>query len=100
MSCVAFGVGAPTMHWSKKMRPTPAVAARHARSLCDDISACSFLPLMANRELAPRDTGDSSTKLPLRMCAAFATRAQFATIALARMAVADKPPSLCGTPMG
>eukprot|EP00965_Chrysotila_dentata_P086914 2868591-Pleurochrysis_carterae.AAC.1 len=30
MSCVAFGVGAPQKHWSKKMRPTPAVAARRA----------------------------------------------------------------------
>eukprot|EP00965_Chrysotila_dentata_P139079 4599104-Pleurochrysis_carterae.AAC.1 len=24
VSCVAFGVGAPKVHWSKKMRPTPA----------------------------------------------------------------------------
>eukprot|EP00965_Chrysotila_dentata_P145677 4811671-Pleurochrysis_carterae.AAC.1 len=24
MSCVSFGVGAPKVHWSKKMRPLPA----------------------------------------------------------------------------
>eukprot|EP00965_Chrysotila_dentata_P222168 6192800-Pleurochrysis_carterae.AAC.2 len=34
------------------------------------------------------------------MCAASATRTQFATIALARVTVAGKPPSLCGTPIG
>eukprot|EP00965_Chrysotila_dentata_P049117 1628982-Pleurochrysis_carterae.AAC.1 len=67
MSCVAFGVGAPKTHWSKKMRPTPAVAARRARSVCVDMSACSPLPSMANRDSDPRDTGDSKTKLPLRM---------------------------------
>eukprot|EP00965_Chrysotila_dentata_P048338 1603236-Pleurochrysis_carterae.AAC.1 len=64
------------------------------------MSACSLLPSIANREVAPRGTGDSTTKLPLRMCAAFATRTQFTTIAFARKTVAGKPPSLCGTPMG
>eukprot|EP00965_Chrysotila_dentata_P074049 2446184-Pleurochrysis_carterae.AAC.2 len=100
MSYVAFGAGAPKTHWSKKMGPTPAVAARRMRSSCVDMSACSFLPSMAKRELTPRDTGNSNTKLPLRMCAPLAIRAQFATIALARMTVAVKPPLLCGTPMG
>eukprot|EP00965_Chrysotila_dentata_P106772 3527086-Pleurochrysis_carterae.AAC.1 len=36
---VAFGVGAPKTHWSKEMRPTPAVAARRERSECVDMSA-------------------------------------------------------------
>eukprot|EP00965_Chrysotila_dentata_P028639 951801-Pleurochrysis_carterae.AAC.3 len=100
MSCVAFGVGAPKMHWSKKMRPTPAVAASRARSSWVDMSASSFLPSMANRELAPRDTaGDSN--FPLCMCAALANaRTRFVTVALARMTVAGNPPSLCGMPMG
>eukprot|EP00965_Chrysotila_dentata_P261926 6214409-Pleurochrysis_carterae.AAC.3 len=56
MSCVAFGVVAPKTHWSKKMRPTPAVAARRARSVCVDMSACSPLPSMANRESDPPAT--------------------------------------------
>eukprot|EP00965_Chrysotila_dentata_P022125 732275-Pleurochrysis_carterae.AAC.1 len=94
MSCVAFGVGVPKVHWSKKMRPTPDVAASRARSSCMDMSACSDLPSIANGELAPRDTGDSNTKFPLRMCAALATRTQFVTIAFARMTVAGNPPSL------
>eukprot|EP00965_Chrysotila_dentata_P258420 6213212-Pleurochrysis_carterae.AAC.3 len=33
MSCVALGVDAPKTHWSKKMRPTPFVAASCARSV-------------------------------------------------------------------
>eukprot|EP00965_Chrysotila_dentata_P134693 4455346-Pleurochrysis_carterae.AAC.1 len=101
MSCVVFGVGARKVHWSKKMRPTPGVAASRARSSCVDMSACSDLPSIASRELPPRDTGDSNTKFPLiRMCAALATRTQFFTIAFARMTVAGNPPSLCGMPMG
>eukprot|EP00965_Chrysotila_dentata_P254162 6211781-Pleurochrysis_carterae.AAC.1 len=64
ISCVAFGVCAPKMHCSKKMRPTLAIAASRTRSSCVEMSSCSFLPSMANRELAPRDTGDSSTKFP------------------------------------
>eukprot|EP00965_Chrysotila_dentata_P126439 4179774-Pleurochrysis_carterae.AAC.1 len=55
---------------------------------------------MAKRDSDPRDTGDSSTKLPLRMWVASATRTQFVTIAFARMTVAGRPPSLCGTPIG
>eukprot|EP00965_Chrysotila_dentata_P091272 3013823-Pleurochrysis_carterae.AAC.1 len=66
MSCVVLIVGAPKVHWLKKMRPTPGVAASCARSSCVDMSACSALPSMASRELAPRDTGDSNTKFPLR----------------------------------
>eukprot|EP00965_Chrysotila_dentata_P053136 1763194-Pleurochrysis_carterae.AAC.1 len=38
MRCVALGVGAPKTHWSKKMRPTPFVAASCARSLCVGMS--------------------------------------------------------------
>eukprot|EP00965_Chrysotila_dentata_P007778 253632-Pleurochrysis_carterae.AAC.1 len=64
MSCVALGVGAPKTHWSKKMRPTPFVAASCAKSLCVDISACSLFPSMANLDFAPRETGDSKRKLP------------------------------------
>eukprot|EP00965_Chrysotila_dentata_P148405 4899788-Pleurochrysis_carterae.AAC.1 len=50
------------------MRPTPVEAARRAKSLCVDMSACSLLHSIAKRESAPRDTGDSKTKLPPRMC--------------------------------
>eukprot|EP00965_Chrysotila_dentata_P048434 1606694-Pleurochrysis_carterae.AAC.1 len=32
MSCVVFGDGAPKVHWSKKMRPTPAIDARRIMS--------------------------------------------------------------------
>eukprot|EP00965_Chrysotila_dentata_P171920 5673183-Pleurochrysis_carterae.AAC.1 len=64
MSWVAFGVGAPNMHWSKKMRPTRVEAARRAKSSYIDISACSLFPSFAKREFAPRDTGDSKMKLP------------------------------------
>eukprot|EP00965_Chrysotila_dentata_P168154 5553100-Pleurochrysis_carterae.AAC.1 len=73
------------------MRPTPAVAARRARSTCVDMSACSLLPLIAKREFAPRDTDDSKTKLPLRMCVALAFRTRFATIAFARITVEGRP---------
>eukprot|EP00965_Chrysotila_dentata_P177841 5874095-Pleurochrysis_carterae.AAC.1 len=55
---------------------------------------------MANREFAPRETGDSKTKLPVFACVALAMRTQFATIAFARITVAGRPPSLCGTPIG
>eukprot|EP00965_Chrysotila_dentata_P027776 923196-Pleurochrysis_carterae.AAC.1 len=81
---VVLGVGAPKTHWSKKMRPTPADAARRASSSCVDMSACSFLPSIASRESTPRETGDSKMKLPPCWCAASATRTQFLTIALAR----------------
>eukprot|EP00965_Chrysotila_dentata_P044827 1489427-Pleurochrysis_carterae.AAC.2 len=63
------------MHWSKKIRPTPAFDARRDRSSCVDMSTCSFLPSIAKRESAPRETGDSNMKLPPRTCAASATRA-------------------------
>eukprot|EP00965_Chrysotila_dentata_P145565 4808437-Pleurochrysis_carterae.AAC.1 len=65
ISCVALAVGAPKTHWSKKILPTPFVAASSARSLCVDMSTCSLFPSMAKREFAPRDTGDSNTKSPL-----------------------------------
>eukprot|EP00965_Chrysotila_dentata_P104982 3467324-Pleurochrysis_carterae.AAC.1 len=55
---------------------------------------------MANREFAPRETGDSKTKLPFFACVALAMRTQFATIAFARITVAGRPPLLCGTPLG
>eukprot|EP00965_Chrysotila_dentata_P036925 1228650-Pleurochrysis_carterae.AAC.1 len=83
MSCVALGVDAPKTHWSKKMRSTPVVAASCARSLCVDMSACSFFPSMANREFSLRETGDSKTKSPLLSYAALAMRTQFATMAFA-----------------
>eukprot|EP00965_Chrysotila_dentata_P009985 325459-Pleurochrysis_carterae.AAC.1 len=76
------------------MRPTPAVAALRARSSCVDMSTCSSSSSIANRESAPRETGDSKMKLPPCLCAASATRTQFLTIALARVTVAGKPPSL------
>eukprot|EP00965_Chrysotila_dentata_P170356 5622997-Pleurochrysis_carterae.AAC.1 len=100
MICVVLGVGAPNTHWSKKMRPTPAVAPKRARSSCVDMSACSLLPSTANRESAPRETGDSKIKLPPCLCAASATRTQFLMIALARVTVAGRPPSLLGTLIG
>eukprot|EP00965_Chrysotila_dentata_P036241 1207192-Pleurochrysis_carterae.AAC.1 len=100
MSCVALGVGAPKTHWSEKMRPTPFVVASCARSVCVDMSACSFFPSTAKREFAPRETGDSNTKLPFFACVALAMRTQFATIAFARVTVAGRPPSLSGTPIG
>eukprot|EP00965_Chrysotila_dentata_P117564 3884447-Pleurochrysis_carterae.AAC.1 len=53
ISCVAEGVGAPKTQWSKKMRPTPFVAASCARSLCVDMSKCSLFPSIAKRESAP-----------------------------------------------
>eukprot|EP00965_Chrysotila_dentata_P257196 6212801-Pleurochrysis_carterae.AAC.1 len=55
---------------------------------------------MAKRELAPRETGGSKTKFPPVACVALAMRTQFATIASARVTVAGRPPSLCGTPIG
>eukprot|EP00965_Chrysotila_dentata_P151731 5014349-Pleurochrysis_carterae.AAC.1 len=64
MSCVVFGDGAPRVHWSKKMRPTPAIDAMRIMSSCVDMSTCSALPSMAKPEDRPRDTGDSKTKLP------------------------------------
>eukprot|EP00965_Chrysotila_dentata_P185311 6117306-Pleurochrysis_carterae.AAC.1 len=64
MNCVVFGHGAPKVHWSKKMRPTPGIDARRAMSLCVDMSACSALPSMAKRDDRPCDTGDSNMKLP------------------------------------
>eukprot|EP00965_Chrysotila_dentata_P033764 1124022-Pleurochrysis_carterae.AAC.1 len=66
------------------MRPTPAVAARRARSSCVDMSTCSLFPSIANGESAPRETGDSKMKLPPCLCAVSAMRIQFAMIALAR----------------
>eukprot|EP00965_Chrysotila_dentata_P018346 610430-Pleurochrysis_carterae.AAC.1 len=63
------------------MRPTPVEAASRARSSCVDMSACSLLPSIANRESAPRDTGDSKMKFPPRMCAASAILTQLETIA-------------------
>eukprot|EP00965_Chrysotila_dentata_P117281 3876128-Pleurochrysis_carterae.AAC.1 len=39
-------------------------------------------------------------KLPPCLCAASATRTQFLTIALARVTIAGRPPSLWGTPIG
>eukprot|EP00965_Chrysotila_dentata_P129199 4270689-Pleurochrysis_carterae.AAC.1 len=66
------------------MRPTPCVVAICARSVCVDMSACSLFPLMAKRELAPRETGDSKTKFPFLAGVALAMRTQFATIAFAR----------------
>eukprot|EP00965_Chrysotila_dentata_P183784 6068284-Pleurochrysis_carterae.AAC.1 len=32
INCVVFGDGAPKMHWSEKMRPTPVIDARRAMS--------------------------------------------------------------------
>eukprot|EP00965_Chrysotila_dentata_P167664 5537177-Pleurochrysis_carterae.AAC.1 len=64
------------------------------------MSACSLLPSIANRDSAPRETGDSKMKLPPCLCAASATRTQFLTIALARVTVVGNPPSLWGTPIG
>eukprot|EP00965_Chrysotila_dentata_P012605 415908-Pleurochrysis_carterae.AAC.1 len=60
MSCVVLGKDAPNVHWSKKMRSTPAVAASRARSECVDMSTCSSFPSIANRDCVPRDTGDSN----------------------------------------
>eukprot|EP00965_Chrysotila_dentata_P185856 6136060-Pleurochrysis_carterae.AAC.1 len=37
ISCVGFGDGAPKMHWSKKMCPTPAIGARRVMSSCVDM---------------------------------------------------------------
>eukprot|EP00965_Chrysotila_dentata_P135865 4491372-Pleurochrysis_carterae.AAC.1 len=91
MICVVLSVRAPKTHWSKKMRPTPCVAAERARSSCVDMSACLLLPSIANRDSAPRETGDSKMKLPLCLCAASATRTKFLTIALARVTVAGNP---------
>eukprot|EP00965_Chrysotila_dentata_P035614 1185208-Pleurochrysis_carterae.AAC.1 len=82
------------------MRQTPAIDARRVMSSCFDMSTCSALPSMAKREDRPRDTGDSKMKLPLCLCAAIATRTQLLTIAFARMTVAGRPPSFCGTPIG
>eukprot|EP00965_Chrysotila_dentata_P138471 4580234-Pleurochrysis_carterae.AAC.1 len=64
------------------------------------MSACSFLPSIAKRDSAPRDTGDSNMKLPPCMCAISAIFTQLETIALARSTVAGRPPSPCGTPIG
>eukprot|EP00965_Chrysotila_dentata_P114796 3794048-Pleurochrysis_carterae.AAC.1 len=64
------------------------------------MSACSLLPSIANRESAPRDTGDSKMKFPPRMCAASAILTQLETIALARSTVAGRPSSFCGTLIG
>eukprot|EP00965_Chrysotila_dentata_P063833 2115498-Pleurochrysis_carterae.AAC.1 len=64
MNCVVFGDCAPNVHWSKKMRSTPGKDARRAMSLCVDMSTCSALPSMANRDDRLRDTGDSNTRLP------------------------------------
>eukprot|EP00965_Chrysotila_dentata_P112708 3724317-Pleurochrysis_carterae.AAC.1 len=77
------------------MRPIPFEAARRARSLSVDMSACSLLPSIAKRESAPRDTGDSKIKLPPCMCAISAILTQLETTALARSTVAGRPPSLC-----
>eukprot|EP00965_Chrysotila_dentata_P014227 471724-Pleurochrysis_carterae.AAC.2 len=88
------------MHWSKKMRPTPVIDARFVMSSCVDMSTCSALSSMAKREDRPRDTGDSKMKPPPCLWAAIATRTQFLRIAFARMTVAGKPPSFCGTPIG
>eukprot|EP00965_Chrysotila_dentata_P036157 1203905-Pleurochrysis_carterae.AAC.1 len=41
MKCVVFGDGVPKVHWSKKMRPTPAIDARLVMSLYVDMSTCS-----------------------------------------------------------
>eukprot|EP00965_Chrysotila_dentata_P033712 1121704-Pleurochrysis_carterae.AAC.1 len=54
ISCVVFGDGAPKMHWSEKMCPTPAIGARRVMSSCVDMSTCSALPSsMAKREDRP-----------------------------------------------
>eukprot|EP00965_Chrysotila_dentata_P145419 4803039-Pleurochrysis_carterae.AAC.1 len=82
------------------MRPTPVIDARRAMSSCVDMSTCSALPSMAKRKDRPLDTGDSNMKLPPCLWAAIATRKQFLTIAFARMTVAGRPPSFCGTPIG
>eukprot|EP00965_Chrysotila_dentata_P154384 5101915-Pleurochrysis_carterae.AAC.3 len=82
------------------MRPTPAINSRCVMSSCVDMSTCSALTLMAKREDRPRDTGDSKMKLPPYLWAAIATRTQLLTIAFARMTVAGRPPSFCGTPIG
>eukprot|EP00965_Chrysotila_dentata_P086666 2861109-Pleurochrysis_carterae.AAC.1 len=50
MSCVVLGDDAPNVHWSKKMRSTPAAAASRARSKCVDMSTCSPFPSIANRD--------------------------------------------------
>eukprot|EP00965_Chrysotila_dentata_P258419 6213212-Pleurochrysis_carterae.AAC.2 len=55
---------------------------------------------MAKRKLAPRETGDTKTTFPPLACVALAMRTQLATIAFARVTVAGRPPSLCGTPIG
>eukprot|EP00965_Chrysotila_dentata_P178172 5884668-Pleurochrysis_carterae.AAC.1 len=55
---------------------------------------------MAKREFAPRETGNSKTKFPFLACVALAMRTQFAAIAFARVTVAGRPPSLCGTRIG
>eukprot|EP00965_Chrysotila_dentata_P225194 6194616-Pleurochrysis_carterae.AAC.1 len=52
MSCVVFGDGAPKVHWSKKMRPTPAIDARRVMSSCIDMSTCSALPSMRSARIA------------------------------------------------
>eukprot|EP00965_Chrysotila_dentata_P064626 2142693-Pleurochrysis_carterae.AAC.2 len=69
-------------------------------SSCVDMSTCSALPLIANLEFAPRETGDLKTNSPPWACAASATPTQLDTVALARVMVAGSPPSLCGLPIG
>eukprot|EP00965_Chrysotila_dentata_P133852 4427075-Pleurochrysis_carterae.AAC.1 len=64
------------------------------------MSTCSALPSMVKRDFALLDTGDSKVKLPPRLYAAIATSMQLLTIALARVTVAGRPPSVCDTPIG
>eukprot|EP00965_Chrysotila_dentata_P174729 5768246-Pleurochrysis_carterae.AAC.1 len=63
------------------------------------MSTCSLLPSIAKRKCVPRDTGDSNSKRPPRVCVASAMRTQFETTVLARTTVAGTPPPSCGTPI-
>eukprot|EP00965_Chrysotila_dentata_P169448 5595104-Pleurochrysis_carterae.AAC.1 len=64
------------------------------------MSTCSSLPSIAKREFAPLPTADSNTNCPPCDRAAMAIRTRFLTIVLARITVAGRPPSCCGTPIG